>query len=52
MVDAPEMPSNIGSTLKDVVGTVLFHLIVITRDIFARDALETNWDLHEEDDVK
>ena len=40
MVDAPEMPSNIGASLEDVVGTVLFHLIAIARDVSARDALE------------
>ena len=40
-----------GTTLENVVGTVQFHLVVVARDVFARDALETNWDLHEEDDV-
>ena len=34
------MPSNIGTTLEDVVGTVLFHLIAVARDVSARDALE------------
>ena len=50
MVDAPEMPSNIGTTLEDVVGTVLFHLVAVAIDVSARDALENNWDLHEEVD--
>ena len=50
-VDTPEMPSNIGTTLEDVVGAVVLHLVAVTRDVSARDALETNWDLHEEDDV-
>ena len=34
------MPSNIGTTLEDVVGTVLFHLVAVARDVSARDALE------------
>ena len=46
----PEMPSNIGTSLEDGVGTVLFHLVAVARDISARDALE-DWDLHEEVDV-
>ena len=45
------MASNLGTTLDDVVSTVLFHLVVIARNVSARDALDTNWDLHEEDDV-
>ena len=50
MVDAPEMPSNIGTTLEDVVGTVLFHLVAVARDVSTRDALKY-WDLHKEVDV-
>ena len=46
----PEMPSTIGTSLEDDVGTVLFHLIAVARDISARGALKY-WDLHEEVDI-
>ena len=44
------MPSNIDTSLEDVVGTVVFLLVAVAKDVSARDALENNWDLHEEVD--
>ena len=41
---------NIGASLEDVVGTVVFLLVAVAKDVSARDALENNWDLHEEVD--
>ena len=34
------MPSNIGTSLEDVVGTVVLLLVAVTRDVSARDAIE------------
>ena len=49
MVDATrDAFDNIGASLEDVVGTVVFLLVAIAKDVSARDALENNWDLHEE----
>ena len=51
MVDATrDAFDNIGASLEDVVGTVVFLLIAVAKDVSARDALENNWDLHEEVD--
>ena len=51
MVDATrDAFDNIDTSLEDVVGTVLFHLVAVARDVSARDALEY-WDLHEEVDI-
>ena len=51
MVDANrDAFHNIDTSLEDVIGTVLIHLVVIARDVFARDALDY-WDLHEEVDI-
>ena len=41
---------NIGTSLEDVIGTVVFLLVAVAKDVSARDALENNWDLHEEVD--
>ena len=52
MVDATrDAFNNTGASLEDVVGTVVvFLLIAVAKDVSARDALENNWDLHEEVD--
>ena len=51
MVDATrDAFDNIGLSLEDVVGTVVFLLVAVAKDVSARDALENNWDLHEEVD--
>ena len=38
---------NIGTSLEDVVGTVVFLLDAVTKVVSARDALENNGNLHE-----
>ena len=51
MVDATrDAFDNIGASLEDVVGTVVFLLIAVCKDVSTRDALENNWDLHKEVD--
>ena len=41
MVDANrDAFDNTGTSLEDVVGTVLFHLVAVARDVSARDALK------------
>ena len=50
MVDATrDAFDNIGTSLEDVAGTVVFLLVAVAKDVSTRDALKNNWDLHEDD---